>query len=361
MIEFDIRLADEGDREHLFHVLSLWFPTTLEARYDWMYVGNPHGRALTWLAFDRASGEAVACTSVFPRKVMVSGRRRIGSIGGDCFVLPQYRRLGLATALHRKSAASMGQGGVDFMYGPPEPRNLAALLKAGSRVVGRFGTWVRPLHGKALAKAIFRGATRPAAERVATVGLRVADHLLLRRPKRNLHLEPASSFGPEFDGFFEEAAASHSNVCVRDSSYLTWRYLDAPSHRQQPLAARIDGRLVGFAALETAGDRSFLIDIFSSAEPTVIDALLQAVLDHASSKGATSLSVDITQGCAVAKRLRRLGFVRRETSDFQVMASPDDSQASELSRGVAWHFCTSDKDIDTLFREDRQGETRPSH
>ena len=360
--DFEIRLAENGDREGLFHVLKHWFPATLQTRYDWLYAGNPHGRAVSWLAVDRATGEAVGCTSVFPRKVVVEGRRRIGSIGGDCFILPQYRRRGIATALHRESAASMRERGVEFMYGPPEPANLAALLKAGSRIVGRFATWVRPLRGRDVVHALLRGRSFPMLARVADAGLSVVDLFLRPRPKTPVVLEPMATFGPEFDAFFEESAASQPIVCVRDSAYLTWRYLTSPSRTQQAFAARSDGRLMGFVALEVDGDRAFLIDVFCPAQAEAIDALLGAVMNQAQTMGAARLIVDITEGCALSKRLFRHGFLRREREDFQVLAAPDDPQAAALSAPGAWHFCTADKDIDTLFRADYETslEERPS-
>src|SRR4030095_397250 len=124
MDKFEIRSASHEDRRHIVKLMKNAYRGDMDARYDWLYKSNPHGEALTWLAFERTSGEAVGCTSIFPRRVIVCGHKRIGGIGGDCFIEPRVRRQGLATALHSASFAEMRAGGVDFMYGPPTPNNL---------------------------------------------------------------------------------------------------------------------------------------------------------------------------------------------------------------------------------------------
>ena len=85
------------------------------------------------VAYDAEDGTPAGLTSVFPRKVSVDGRLRLGAMGGDGYVRPAFRRRGLATALHAASRAAMRAEGVEFMFGPPLPHNLGALVKAGSR------------------------------------------------------------------------------------------------------------------------------------------------------------------------------------------------------------------------------------
>src|SRR5256885_9566209 len=130
--DFLMREAAHADKDIVIAIVSKMWGEDITARYEWLYLANPHGRALTWLVIEQATGEAVGCTSIFPRKVIVDGRERTGSIGGDCYIDPRARRQGLATALHRLSLTQMREHGVDFMYGPPNPNNFAALVKAGS-------------------------------------------------------------------------------------------------------------------------------------------------------------------------------------------------------------------------------------
>jgi hypothetical protein len=340
---FEVRPAGEGDREPVLAVMrTVAAGADLDARWEWMYRRNPHGRALTWLARERATGRPVGCTSLFPRRVWVDGRQRLGAIGGDCFVDPAFRRRGIATALHRASLSALNEGGVEFMYGPPRPNNLEALVKAGSRVVAVFRRWVRFLDGRALLRA---ATGRPLAPLSPLVGaaLRALDHAA---PGQTLTLEPLSAFGAEFDRLFAEAAPGHAVVCVRDRAYLEWRYLAAPAARQKPFALRRGGALVGFVALEVADGRASLVDLFTAPRPGDVDGALRAVVAQARRLGAASLEARLVEGGPLSTRFRRHGFLARDGLRFQLACPAGDPQHARLCDATAWHFAVGDEDID---------------
>ncbi|HVF89510.1 MAG TPA: GNAT family N-acetyltransferase, partial [Blastocatellia bacterium] len=188
MSDYHIREATEDDRERVIKLVSKMWSEDIAPRYERFYVSNPHGRALTWLAIETGTGETAGCTSIFPRRVIVDGRERMGSIGGDCYIEPRMRRRGIATALHKESLAGMREHGIEFMYGPPNPSNLHALVKAGSRLVTSFKRWVRPLAGSAVYRAAFTRAPSKLEARIASLPLRVLDRLT-RADARGFTLE----------------------------------------------------------------------------------------------------------------------------------------------------------------------------
>jgi hypothetical protein len=353
MKNFLIRLARDEDRARVTNLVAKMSLEDVQARYDWLYQGNPHGRALTWLALDQETGEAVGCTSVFPRRVVVDGLERVGSMGGDCYIEPAVRRRGLATRLHLRSFADMRGLGVDFMYGPPVPNNLAALMKAGSRVVTNFKRWSRPLTGRGAYEAMLGSSPSELEARLTGWPILLFDKITRVEPG-GLALERIDSFGSEFDDMFHRSAASHKIVCVRDASFLAWRYLSSPTRRQIPIAVKRDGELTGFVALEFSSDRASIVDLFCAEDPNLIDAILQLVLDRCLSAGCSGIEVSLTSECLTARRLRRFGFVSRDERGFQVAIAAhaqggEDSQAAVLNSPNAWHFTMADKDMDTVF------------
>jgi hypothetical protein len=188
-----------------------------------------------------------------------------------------------------------------------------------------------------------------------------------RGGRRPVALEPVLRFGDEFDRMFESAAADHRVVCVRDSAYLDWRYHGAPGRRQLPFGIRMDGRLVGFLALESSGERAALADLFTAADPAIVDATIEAVIDKLAGDGCSLLGAALMEGSAAEGRLRRFGFLRRDQREFQVLARSDDPQLGTLTTRSAWHFCAADEDMDSVLRPDRDDEretpgplTRPS-
>ena len=62
-MSFQIRRATLADRPAIEATLAEYLPDDdPRARYDWLYLGNPHGRALTWLVHDEPSGEVAGRT-----------------------------------------------------------------------------------------------------------------------------------------------------------------------------------------------------------------------------------------------------------------------------------------------------------
>jgi hypothetical protein len=348
---FEIRRAEDDDRDGLLALIAKLYRGDSVARYEHLYRSNPHGAALTWLAVETATGQAVACTSLFPRRVYVGGRERPGSIGGDCFVEPRVRRQGLAVALHRASLAEMRGGGVDFMYGPPVPNNLAALLKAGSTLVSEYRRWVRPLDGGVSVVASFYGRTGPLAAKVIGVPLRLLDRVG-RSAMRDYSMEEVARFGVEFDQLFERVAPTHTIACVRDSRYLTWRY--AAPRQQLPLAVRRHGELVGLVVMEMDQERAALVDVFTSADAASTDIALRLAMDYAASRGCFSIEAHATERSPVARRLARLGYILRGARGFQVAANPLDPQLDVLTSPDSWHLMEADKDLDSVFTTDPQ-------
>jgi len=356
MDKFEIRTASHDDRGAIIGLMSKIYPGDMAARYAWLYEGNPHGDALTWLAVERESGEAVGCTSIFPRKVSVEGQERIGGIGGDCFIEPRVRRQGLATALHSASFAQMRERGVDFMYGPPTPNNLGALVKAGSHLVTNYKRWVRPLTSRGAYRAAFSRVPTKGEAQLASIPIMVLDRLT-RTDARGFTVDEIFTFGNEFDVLFAQAAAGHTVACSRDSEYLEWRYSSAPTRRQTPLAVRRDGELVGFLALEKAGEAAAIADLFSAPELKVMDAILQLAIEYATASGCSTLEVSLAQDSALARRLRRHGFIGREERGFQVAVQKNDPQVAALICADSWHFCEADQDMDRVFLPGCAGES----
>ncbi|MEK6408474.1 MAG: GNAT family N-acetyltransferase [Acidobacteriota bacterium] len=348
MDKFEIRPANHYDRGHVIKLMSQTYPGDMCSRYEWLYEANPHGEALTWLAIERGTGEAVGCTSIFPRKVIVRGRERIGGIGGDCFIEPRVRRQGLATALHSMSFAQMRERGVDFMYGPPTRNNLSALVKAGSHLVTTYKRSVRPLTSRGIYRAAFSRMPTKGQAHLANIPIMVLDRLT-RSNASGYTLEEIHEFGAEFDGMFQRASTEHPVACRRDCSYLAWRYLAAPARSQTPLAVRQNGRLEGFVAIERAGEFAAIADLFSAPDAKLMDAILQLAIENAAAAGCSSIEISLTQDSARARRVRRHGFIGREERGFQVAVANEDPQFDVLLKAQSWHFTEADQDMDRVF------------
>jgi hypothetical protein len=65
--DLDIRRAGPDEADIVRSLVARTYAGDAAFRHAWLYERNPHGRALTWLARDHASGAVMGGSSLFPR------------------------------------------------------------------------------------------------------------------------------------------------------------------------------------------------------------------------------------------------------------------------------------------------------
>jgi GNAT superfamily N-acetyltransferase len=348
-----IRFAAPGDRDLVIALLSHLHGDAAVRRYEWLYLRNPHGPALTWLAIEESSGAAVGITSVFPRLLFVGGNTCVGSVGGDCYVLPSARGKGIATRLHVATRQDMGQRGVKVMYGPPLPINLRALLSAGATVVTefrRFTLLLRPSSrasdgAEGLEWNRFRGVV-PSAVGLAA---RLMAAACVPRDLSEYSITRVTHFTEEWDPWAEVQRWSYPVSCVRDRRYLNWRYVESPERRHIPYAIRRRDQLVGLLVLREERPRCAVVDLFAGRSRSTLIAALALGARKAEAAGCGALDVWCTPFPGHRRVLGGLGFIRRDRRRewlFQVL-SADGQVTNPLLLGRRnWYFAYGDQDVD---------------
>ena len=335
---YRIRLSNSGDRRPILSLLKHWRTLQpIEARYRWIYDGNPHGRALSWVAEDCASGQVVGCISCFPRRLCVRGSIVLGSVGGDSFVHRDWRRMGIATALHTLSHKDLPRVGLAFNYGFAGSSNGRALKRAGAVELGAFRRLVLPLSAKAVKFA-------PAA---------IAGRILRRWETRTKgragpsldELSPdCEKLWQELESLWEEARQAFPISLVREASYFRWRYAAAPGERPLLFGIRRRGTLEGFAAVTRSGSRYEIFDFFAREKETArhLLALLGAALQE---RGAELVAVVLSpRGPDCRQTFRRMGFIGREPVPFALYVVPQLDLREQMSDPRAWYITKADLD-----------------
>jgi hypothetical protein len=330
----DHAVAD--DRRVILPLLREYFETIpgidADARYKWLYLDNPAGIARTYAAC--AGDRAVGITSLFPRAIRVGGQNAIGAIGGDGYVTPSFRKRGVVTALHREAGLGM-DAGLSFMFGPPEPANLRALVRAGAAVTGAVRRYTRPLKARALGR---RAARSPVAG--------VLDCLL--RPRASgPHIERlGSAVDPRVDRVWEitmRAPERHGEVVpVADAAYYAWRYGLPAGGRQEGVLVLDEDQPVGVAALEWNGGRGAIVDVTCprASFRRVVRALVASLVE------TDAVDIQIHVPCRAREiALLTLGFVPRGTKAFQVQLRGNDGAQALLTRPGAWKYMWGDGDL----------------
>src|SRR5215831_8052216 len=110
----------ETDRKLAIDTLARCLkPAYDDARFDWVYRQNPHGRGRLWVATDPANGAVVGIAGAFPRRMCLYGRTELAWVLGDFCVSDAYRSVGPALALQRACLAEISGGAIPFCYDFP--------------------------------------------------------------------------------------------------------------------------------------------------------------------------------------------------------------------------------------------------
>jgi hypothetical protein len=332
--------SDPADRRIILPLLKEYFEAIpgmdAEMRYRWLYLENPAGVARTYAAC--VGDRAVGITSLFPRAVRVGDRDAVGAIGGDGYVTPSFRRRGIVTALHREAAVGM-DARLSFMFGPPEPANLRALLHAGAVVTGAVRRYTRPLSARVLWRHTPRGAIAG-----------VLDSLLRPRPS-NLHTEklgaaPDARVDVVWNATLRAAGLQREVVPVGDAAFYAWRFGVAAGGRQEAVLV-LDGKQpVGVAALERHEGRGAIVDVTCprASFRRVVHALVVSLAE------TDAVDIQVHVPCPLRElALYTLGFVPRGTKLFQVQLRADDPARALLARPTAWKYMWGDGDLEHIL------------
>ncbi|HTL33990.1 MAG TPA: GNAT family N-acetyltransferase [Kofleriaceae bacterium] len=328
---FEVRAATEAERGDVAQLIREMIPgVAADARLAWLYEKNPAGRALTWIA--RENGELAGCTSYFPWRLVLDGEGHQCALGGDGYVRPKFRRRGLGALLHDAARDDMTRTNIGCMYGAPGAMNLTPLKHGGSREIGHVARWARPLRGAAL-------GVKPAP----------LDKLLreVLRPRRAAALEPMVREDERVDEVWRELAPTMRLAAVRDATFYTWRFLDAPSGKEPAFVITDNGRPIGACALEVMNEGKSVRIVDVMAIPDQWHRCLSAIASHVTT-ATDAHFVDIKLMALDGRRrhMWRAGFTERDSKPFLVVIpKKGDRRFLDPTR---WFYGGADSDLDFL-------------
>jgi hypothetical protein len=155
------------------------------------------------------------------------------------------------------------------------------------------------------------------------------------------------TFDERFEALSEELSSSFKICCVRDSSYLRWRFLNNPFRKYVLLSVtrKRDDRLHGFAALEVSEHIGFVTEFFVRPEDDVVKALLIGLMRFGVSRSIHSLWFELINPTGpFARDLARCGF-KFHYSDQKTLEILGDCRRDGMPDLANWYLTLSDLDI----------------
>ncbi len=315
-------------------------------RFEWLYLSNPDGPALVWLAEDQ-NAMPLGTAAAHPRRMRVDGTILRALCLGDFAVDQAYRRLGVALQLLRATHAPVCAGAYAFTYGYPNGPMLVVHGRTGCSELGRAQRWVRPVSLKTFARRqLGMGVISAAVGAAADLALRRRDARARAAQAVRVELLSAAC-GKEFDALDARLAGCRPVMGVRDAAYLNWRYLQHTMWRHDIICARRDGRLVGYAVLRSGESPVVsLVDLHTEEDESVRLPLVAEAAHWARSQHAEALDVEVVAGSGSARMVESLGFVRREEHIGPVpFFAEGTAHTATLAAANNWWLMGGDRDV----------------
>lgn len=334
-----VRPADlKADREMIISFVASYLnPVSNAARFDWLYLKNPHGEARAWIATEAESGLVVGMAAAFPRRVHVGGAEKVVWILGDFCIHDQHRSLGPALLLQRACLAGVDAGGADFCYDLPSASMMAVYRRLHISPVAQMLRLARPLRIDRKVRDVIKVPS-------LACGLTVVGNFVIGLRCRNFKSDQDTAFslhtgrcGEEFSALAQKVRGQNGMRIDRSAEYLNWRYLDNPVNRYELLTARLGESLLGYAVFRCEGEDATLVD-FLGVEDGIVRSLVRATVSLLWARGVLTVSAPMGEWHPSLSVMRGLGFRIRDESPIVVYS------CSETVVERPWFLMDGDRD-----------------
>ncbi len=341
--ELTIRRADpEKDRDAIRAVLEANLtPAAAAGRHEWLYLQNPEGSALVWLAEDE-NGQPVGTSAAHRRAFRVGGERTVVLGLSDFAVDKDHRSLGPALKLLRATLQPIKDGELLFSYDLPSAAMAAIYRRMKGIDLGPIARFAMPLAAAPIIKRrVGEGVAGKILGGMGDFALKTR-HQLRRLPRGIKVSILEGKFGPQFDTFDERIGAGAPVAAIRSSRYLNWRYSYQP---RTVVQARRDGMVEGFLVYRMLEPGLASITELCAADEPIAGALLTGAIPAARGEGAVVLSAQALLKSSGSKLLTELGFVKREEGPGPILVLSKEADAGLLSNPANWLLLEGDGDV----------------
>lgn len=330
------------------------FPPSAKQRkdvaWDWLFAFKPEDRKhdAQIVAIERG-GETVGANLSHFSRLVINGKRFASMSPMSTVVDPNHRGAGF-----RIMRTYFRQDGEEIVYGLPNSERLDAMYAKLNAILTDRRRLRRRIYrlGSALAaRGKLPGALVGLLDLVARLPLAL---LGLRAPRLagDEGFQQIDQFGPEFDAAWAKAEPNVSCAQVRDSAYLTWRFIDAPFGNYECWALRRGADLLGYVVTDVTTVKGLktgrITDFFAfDGSERTLGLLLAKANAHFIARGCAVGEVAYGNTSDVDNAARACGMVHKKLQRPYVMYHTDPAVQEQIKAGILnYHFTRGDQDED---------------
>jgi Acetyltransferase (GNAT) domain len=310
-VPFSVRPFCRADLPGVLELFEAAFGRPIsETHYRWKLLAHDAPFDNIWLAAvgDKIIGQ-YACT---PMRFKLRDRVVWAAHGCDVMTAPDFRRMGVLTALGTSANAAWRRGGLAFTTG---------LHYEGSWGSRRHYLGWRPqfpMGWRRRALRLDRLAARRRVPRPLAFALGhgyAAWNRLIRRATpgvAGLEVREVPAAGVKFDDLWQHVSPKYEATVVRDRAWVAYRYFAATWLGYRVLLAEREGDPAGYLAFRnaSAADGSGVIaDVFAGPGDPAATVLIAHATERLRAAGAEQVRALVPLDTAIAASFRRAGFL----------------------------------------------------
>jgi hypothetical protein len=318
--------------------------------WNWLFADNPAGQGIFSLADH--DGRIVGQYVVIPIRMLVKGQVITGAQSMDTMTHPDYRRQGMFTTLAKEVYGKLRSPEIPVAYGFPNDASHPGFVgKLSWITLTDLPIILRPLR---LSSLLSSRVKIPLITRVfGFIGQRAFDLIYRSRDaEETCTISRIPSFDNEFDSLWQHVKKGFTNVVIRDSIYLNWRYVAKPNGGYETFAARDnEGALRGYTVLkkiEKEGlHQGLIVDLLTDDfDQDTAECLFDFAIRHFREKNMDLIACIMLSDAPYRALLRKKGFIfTPKTLPYIVRTNTDRFRIEELRDVNDWYVTFGDSDF----------------
>jgi hypothetical protein len=292
-----------------------------EQRFDWLYLRNPHGKAMAWIALDEETKCTIGTAAAFPKRMYLGGSLQLGYVLGDFCIEPNFRSLAAALQLQGVCLEGLDSAGSTIAYDFPSDRMMSIYKRMNIPTAGRYVRWAKPLRAD---RQVMKFIKREQLSKWLAVPVNQLMEWTDIKSDAGTKWKIASheeDCGEEFTRLAACVASLYGTCVARSADYLNWRYRKHPSTRYEILTAHRGEDLHGFLVFACEEEDARIVDLFGVSDATMWKSLLAELFRRLRYRRIITISFPSLETNPWVESLRKFGFSQREYTPIVICAS----------------------------------------
>ncbi len=355
-----IRTYQRGDEYEIVKVLDEAFNgwprfdlkcSPLE-HWKWKYLDNPLKILILVLVCRIKDDKIIGCNHVIPRKIKLSDKTILSSMGTDVAVDKEFRGMGLTKGMRETRNRIKEKAGIYFNYGGSANQLLIESSKRrGNLPFPHESTTMYRIQDVDLFfknKKITRKFIKKMGLELVKSYREVREKVRKKKIVDTFEIHQVDNFDDRIVTFWDEIKDYYVFIREQNLEYLNWRFCDKRGGDYRVVVAEKGDRILGYIVLrinkyDEANPEGFIVDLLTlPGRRDVVEGLVENAVDFFDMCGVNTVGYQVIKNHPHRRVLRRYGFV--DSRHVLYINIPPVPHKAGLNRELeALHNCSASK------------------